>query len=305
MNNLSQFLEKINNIEYLLDENMKNWSTFKTGGNAEIILFPKNIKELIKIIEELKNIGEENFLILGYGANILVSDKGIEEPVISLKNFSKIEIDTKNQIITAEAGATIDNLCLASQKNGLKNMEFLYGLPSSIGGAIRMNARCYEHSISELLTEVIYLDKNNNIISYTPQKDDFAYKISPFQNNKKIILSAKFKLEKGNKKEIENKMLEHKNDREKKGHYRYPCAGSVFKNNRAFGEPSGKIIDSLKLRGYKVGGAMISDYHANIIINRENAKSSEIRKIIDFIKKRVYNEKGFKLEEEVLYVGKW
>ena len=133
----------------------------------------------------------------------------------------------------------------------------------------------------------------------------FAYKISPFQNSDRIILSASFRLGKGSKPEIWEKMIQHKKDREGKGHYKFPSAGSVFKNNRNFGRPTGEIIDSLDLKGYIIGGAKIADFHGNIIINTGNAESGEIKKIIDYTIKTVKENTGFILEPEVQFVGDW
>lgn len=301
--NLREFLKKINSIVTVEKSiELYNYTTFKTGGNADYFIAPKTIKELT-IIKKIAYDLEITLFILGKGANILISDNGVRNPVLYTGNLKSIKLDSNE--IYVESGCSIEELCDFSLTNSLSGLEFISGLPSSVGGAIWMNARCYGNSISQILHSVDYIDSYGNKKTLFPKDGDFEYKKSPFQSNEWIIVSAIFKLKKGLKKEIQNLMQINKDDREKKGHFRYPCAGSIFKNNRSFGKPSGEIIDSLGLRGTTIGGACISDFHANIIINNNNASSSDIRKLIIFTKQCVFDKLGYKLEEEVLYIGDW
>ena len=169
-----------------------------------------------------------------------------------------------------------------------------------------MNARCYDHSLCESLESVTYLNTDGNIETSKIRQEDFGYKISPFQKRKGVIVEAYFSLkEEAPVEELLEKMKNYKADRENKGHYRFPSAGSVFKNNRDFGKPSGKIIDEASLKGMRIGCAQVSPDHGNIIYNTGGATSTEIKNLIDLVKQKVQNETGFNLEEEVIYMGEW
>ena len=167
---------------------------------------------------------------------------------------------------------------------------------------VYMNARCYNASISDALKAAVYLDGDGNICTLETAGGGFDYKKSPFQTNGGIILEGIFATTGGVAAELLQEMEGYKKDREAKGHFAYPCAGSVFKNNRAFGLPSGKIIDNLGLRGYTVGGAKISEHHANIIVNCGNATAQDVKDLVDLIQVRVKEATGFQLEREIIYV---
>ena len=169
-----------------------------------------------------------------------------------------------------------------------------------------MNARCYGSEIADVLEWVDYIDADSSTLKrLSSRKEDFSYKRSPFQEGRKIILDSAYSLKPGNTALLWKKMREHEDDRKSKGHFAAPCAGSIFKNNRAFGAPSGKLIDSLQMRGTRIGGAKISDLHANIIVNEGNASAADISELIELIHRRVQEELGFDLEPEVIKVGEW
>jgi UDP-N-acetylmuramate dehydrogenase len=303
--NVRNKLEKINiDGTIMFNVPMDKYTTFQTGGNADFFAVPSNKNDIIKLLKFSKKELLPVF-ILGGGANILVSDKGIRGLVIDLRNLTQIKF--KNNYCTAEAGVSISKLAEAAAELSLEGLDFIYGMPGSVGGAVWMNARCYNSSISDVLVEVDSLTENLELerLGIKDINNSFFYKISPFQHSKKIILSVGFKLKKGIKTNILHKMKEHKEDREQKGHYRYPCAGSVFKNNRSFGNPSGKIIDSLGLKGYTVGNAKIADFHGNIIINTGNACSRDIKTIVEYTQKAVYEKYNYKLEPEIQFIGDW
>jgi UDP-N-acetylmuramate dehydrogenase len=188
---------------------------------------------------------------------------------------------------------------------GLSGLEFLAGMPGTIGGAVWMNARCYDHEAADILAETAIIDENLEYVKILRNVNAFSYKKSPFQDKNIVIVSASFILRPRPEAEIRKEMTSHRDDREKKGHYRYPSAGSVFKNNRSYGKPSGKIIDELGLRGLSVGGAAVAPYHGNIIINTGAATSGDIRKLALLVAARVKAETGFELESEILFVGEW
>ncbi|MBN2653144.1 MAG: UDP-N-acetylmuramate dehydrogenase [Spirochaetales bacterium] len=303
MNNLRQFIEKINTrVKVKSDVSMKNLTSFKAGGNAEFYTKPKSLDQLEFILKEASNYGIKPF-ILGLGANILVADNGISGLTIDMKGLKKIK-KSECQIV-ADAGVEINELSKFFMKKSLSNAEFMYGLPSTVGGAVWMNARCYDKSICDIIEWIEYIDSDLQIKRIRPN-ESFQYKKTPFQDNREqIIIRVGFNFFQGKKSEIKKAMNNFYNDRKSKGHFNFPSAGSTFKNNREFGAPTGKIIDELGLKDLAVGEAKIANYHGNIIINTGDASSQDIRTLIELVIKKVKDEKGFELEPEVLFVGDW
>lgn len=303
--NVRKKLEKIN-IRGKIARNisMNLHTTFKTGGKADFFAVPGSYKDIIKLLKFAKTHFVPVF-ILGGGANILVSDKGIRGLVIDMKDLSKFEF--QDNICISQAGCPISDLSKAAEETNLGGLDFIYGMPGSVGGAVWMNARCYDASISDILISVDYLDNELDLRTLTCEDiiKSFSYKKSPFQNSNNVIISASFKLKKENSSNIWKKMEQHKKDRENKGHYKYPSAGSVFKNNRDFGKPTGAIIDSLGLKGYSKGEAEIANFHGNIIVNKGQARSQDIKRIIEYTQKTVDKKLGLKLDPEIQFIGDW
>ena len=300
MRSLRKLLNNINiRGEILYDEPLSLHSTFRIGGNADIYVKVFNIDD---IILTKKAADKENIPLypIGGGANILFQDKGFRGIILDTSNLKAVSIDKER--VSVKAGVEMSTLAEFTVNKNLKGLEAFYGMPGCAGGSIYMNARCYGISISDKIETVTYIDKNNSIIKYIYNENDLNYKISPFQNKNIIILNAVFKLDINNLHDIKKKMLSYKIEREEKGHYLYPCAGSVFKNNREFGEPTGKIIDKLGLRGVSIGGAMVSEKHANIIVNKGNATEKDVKNLIEYIKERIFDSFGIHLEREIIYV---
>ena len=296
-------MKKIN-IEgsVLLNEPMKNHTSFRIGGPADVFITPRTVQSLKSLVSLCRENGIPYFL-LGQGANILVADNGVRGIVIDFSAFSYIKVDKEK--IKAGTGTKVTPVSESALASELTGLEFLYSMPGSIGGALRMNARCYGVSMGDVVESAEILNNNCSIVEVPLYQQNFSYKKSPFADTRDIILSATFSLQKGDKKTIKQKMDHYKLDREKKGHFLYPSAGSVFKNNREFGRTTGRIIDSLSLKGYSVGGAQVSEYHGNIIVNRGNAKASDVLYLINFIEKKVKHELGLDLEREIILVGAW
>lgn len=302
MDNVREIAKKINDIETITDAPMKERTTFRTGGSADLLILPADTEELQAVLRLLSQL-RSPFFLLGGGANLLVSDDGIREPVISLEKMNRITVDGCR--IRAEAGASVEAVCTAALGSSLSGVEFLYRLPGSVGGAVRMNARCYDRSICEVLEEIVYFDKNGEPMRRTPEDGGFGYKQSPFQENGTVVTAAVFRLREGNPSQIEAEMRANESDRERKGHFRYPCAGSIFKNDRRFGKPSGMLIDEAGLRGLREGGAQVAPFHGNIIINTGEATSTEIRRLIETVRNRVFSAVGCLMEPEVVFAGDW
>ncbi|MDR2900973.1 MAG: UDP-N-acetylmuramate dehydrogenase [Treponema sp.] len=291
--------------ELRFDEPMSHHTTFKVGGPADLWVKPFG-DDCPKIAAEFTHLARnENvpLFILGGGANLVVADKGIRGIVLDCTGWSGCTF--QDDRVTIRSGTLIDDAIEEAALRGLSGLEFLAGMPGSYGGAIWMNARCYGFSISDKLIETEILDESlqRQIIPFNAK--DFDYKKSPFQNRDVLILSGTFRLEKKPIEEIRSVMEDHRNDRETKGHFTLPSAGSSFKNNTAFGKPTGKIIDELGLRGLTIGGAKVADWHGNIIVNTGNATAKDIRDLVESITLKAKAELSIELEPEILFVGDW
>jgi UDP-N-acetylmuramate dehydrogenase len=307
---LQRFVEKINSrtgftgfLNY--NEPMSRHTSFRVGGPADLFIRPGAdvFPEYAALVLESARIEGIPLFILGGGANIVVSDRGIRGVVLDTGGWRGAAAE--GTALTLRAGTTVDGAVEAAAAAGLGGLEFLAGMPGNVGGAVWMNARCYERSVSGVLASTEILDESG-VRRWVPARpEDFGYKKSPFQGQSSLILAARFALEPRPEAEIRGEMAEHRRDREAKGHYRRPSAGSVFKNNRDFGEPTGKIIDELGLRGLAVGGAQVAPWHGNIIINTGNASAADIRALTEETARRVRAARGFMLEPEILFVGDW
>ncbi len=288
------------------DEAMSQHTTFRVGGPADVYIRPATVADVAETLQIGRELHVPVFT-LGGGANILVSDAGIRGIVMDMRSFADISVDESGEGIRARVGAglPVSDAAADLAHRGLAGLDFLYAMPGSVGGAVWMNARCYGSSIIDVLSSVDMVTRGGVAKTYEPREGDFAYKVSPFQTNGAVILSATLRLRSEEPAAIWARMREHEEDRSTKGHFSGPSAGSVFKNNREFGSPSGKIIDSLGLRGHQIGGARISDQHANIIINTGNATAADIRALIEHVETRVQEQLGLRLEREVLYAGDW
>jgi UDP-N-acetylmuramate dehydrogenase len=249
--------------------------------------------------------------VLGGGANILVPDEGIRGITLDTggllsgggTGLAKGQVnDAGTAAISFPAGMPMDAAVTFAAAAGLSGMEDFAGLPGSVGGALWMNARCFDKSVSDILTSVVLLNENFEVENYVFKSSDFAYKKSPFQTRRILILEANFHLSHGEKAEIAAKCDARRREREAKGHFLYPSAGSVFKNDRRFGKPSGQIIDELGLRGTQSGGARIADFHGNFIVNTGGATARDVLALIRLIQGRVQAAYGITPEPEIILV---
>jgi UDP-N-acetylmuramate dehydrogenase len=231
-----------------------------------------------------------------------VADKGVRGVTLNLTSLSAW--NHGGDVLTTQAGLDVSAAAEAGRANGFSCLEFLNAMPSTVGGAVYMNARCYGSEIADVLIDATVVE--NGMERTLPfRKEEWDYKISPFQNQTGVIVQARFRTKPAAAADIEAVMTANKTDRESKGHFRLPCAGSVFKNNHAFGAPSGVLIDRVGLKGLRRGKAVVSDWHANIIVNEGGATAADLRALVTDVKQRVASATGFTLEEEVLYIGDW
>ncbi len=313
LQNTAKNVKKMENFqgEILFSEPMSKHTTFEIGGDAQAFAIPENEQSFLLLLDYVQQ-NKIPYFILGGGSNIVVSDLGIEGFVISTEKLSSIEIIHNTDLsitVRCGAGCTIESIIEFCIENELSGLETFAGLPGTVGGALFMNARCYDKSISDVLANATFVSSNNflHIEQYIMNNDDWDYKLSPFQSKSplSIILSADFKVEKGCQSSIREKCDYYTNDRKSKGHFSHPCAGSVFKNNRNFGKASGQIIDSAGLKGFSIGNAQIAPWHGNLIINLGGASADNIREIVAHVQNVVQESTGKRLECEILFVGKF
>ena len=276
---------KNNNIEYYENISLKKYNTYRLDVKAKYIFFPKNIEQLIKLLKLIKD-NKLKYVVLGNGSNVIFKDDYYNGIIIKLDKFNNLEIN-KNKIIVG-AGYPLIGLVQETVNNNLSGLEFAAGIPGYIGASIAMNAGAYKHSISEVVESVKVINSNLEVIDIPCNELNFSYRNSIFKNKKDyIIVECTLKLVEGNKEEMLEKIIKRKEKRMKTQPLELPSAGSVFRNPD--NQYAGKLIEDSKLKGYRVGGAMISEKHANFIVNIDNAKGCDIIRIIDKVKKEVKN----------------
>lgn len=295
-------------VDIRCNEPMAEHTSFKVGGKADCWLRPagEGFPHFSSALLSRTRAEGIPVFILGGGANIVVSDKGIRGIVLDTGSW-KGQFAAEGEIVF-RSGTSADEAADCAASAGLCGLEFLAGMPGSVGGVVWMNARCYGSEIADVLawTEIIDFGGGEPArVSIPADKADFGYKRSPFQKKDCLILSAGFRLESGDTDKIRSQMEKNRHDRKEKGHYLFPCAGSAFKNNHDFGKPAGVIIDELGLRGFQLGGAQVAPFHGNIVINTGGASAADIRALTDEVAARVKAAAGFTLEPEILFVGDW
>ncbi len=287
-----------NLIEFKLNEPMKCHTSFKIGGEADIFISVSSATALIGVIEKC---GEYSipYFIIGKGSNLLVSDNGIRGAVISLSGLNKIT--ACGEIITCDTGVALSELCRFSLENSLSGLEFAYGIPGSVGGAVFMNAGAYGGEMADIIVSAECLTKAGEKITVNAEDMDLGYRKSIFKQNGMIVLNVTFKLEKGSKSEIEAKMNDFICRRRDKQPLEYPSAGSFFK--RPEGNFAGALIEKNGLKGFKVGGAQVSEKHAGFVINCGGATCKDVNELGKQVAEKIFMAENILLEREVIFVG--
>ncbi len=285
----------------IYNEPMKKHTSFKIGGNADFFVSVKTIEELKQALfyAKQKHIPTT---IIGNGTNILVSDSGIRGIVIKI-DIQKFDLKEENDYIEISVGSGNKMMALATQlkKQEISGFEQLSGIPGTIGGAIYMNAGAYGKEMKDIVISTRCMNMKGEIFELSNEEQKFEYRSSVFNTKEYIILEAKLKLKKGKKEDIELQMNEYLNQRKEKQPLEYPSAGSTFK--RQEGIITAKLIDECGLKGYKIGGAMVSEKHAGFIVNTGDATAKDVLELIKYVKDEVYKKYGVKIEEEVKIVG--
>ncbi len=295
---MSEKIEITQKIMY--NEPMRNHTSFKVGGNADLFVSVVNEDELKQALNyaKLKNLP---ITIIGNGSNLLVSDNGIRGLVIKIDiQFFKIEDNKKDIVVKVGSGNKMMALGIQLKEKEISGFEELSGIPGTVGGAVFMNAGAYGKEMKDIVVSTKCMDKDGKIFELSNEDQKFEYRSSIFNQKEYIILETKLKLEKGNKENIEQKMKEYLNKRKEKQPLEYPSAGSTFK--RQEGIITAKLIDECGLKGYKIGGAMVSEKHAGFIVNTGDATAKDIMDLIKHIKDKVYERYGVEIEEEIKFV---
>lgn len=278
---------------------LKGFTTFNIGGKAKYFFTAESKEELLKAVFAAKKI-KLPFFILGRGSNILVSDKGYKGLVVKIKND---ELKVKKFEITAGAGLSLGRLLVLAASNGLSGIEWLVGIPGTVGGAIYGNAGGFGKSMKDVVKKVEILDsKSLKLKTYNLKDCRFSYRESVFKKNKNlIILSTVLKLRKSPKSKIKGKIKEYLNYRKERQPLNFPSAGSVFKNPVGFS--TGELIEKCGLKGRRIGNIKISEKHANFIVNLGNGQAKDVKKLINLTKASVKNKFKINLKEEIQYLG--
>lgn len=296
-----KFSELLGKERVLLEEPMNRHTTFRIGGPAEVFLMPESYEQLREALLLCK---KENlpFFILGNGSNLLVSDRGYRGVIIQMdRNMGAVCLEG-NEIRTC-AGALLSSIAAAARKASLTGFEFAGGIPGTLGGAVMMNAGAYGGEIKDVLKQVTIMTREGEIRTLPVEELEMGYRTSIIKKAGYIVLEAVISLEKGREEEIMAKTRELAEKRSEKQPLEYPSAGSTFK--RPEGYFAGKLIMDSGLKGYRVGGAQVSEKHCGFVINTGGATAEDVKQLMDHVTRTVKEKFGVTLEPEVRFLGEF
>jgi len=283
-----------------VNEEMKNHTTFRVGGEADFLVIPYDLNDVIAIRKFTKK-NNIPLTVIGNGSNLLVKDGGIRGIVLKISNVLN-DIKITDTDIEVGAGLRLTKLAKVAMESSLTGLEWANGIPGTIGGAVMMNAGAYGGEMSQVIVETKYLDEDGTIKTLTNEEHKFGYRHTVFTDEiNGIIISVKIHLNKADREKINEKMIDYIEKRKEKQPLEFPSAGSTFK--RPQDNFAGKLIEDAGLKGYTVGGACVSDKHAGFVINKDNATAQDIISLIENVKAKVKEVSGIDLEEEVKIIG--
>lgn len=297
----NQLINCIDKERVLLDEPMKQHTTFRVGGNADYFVMPQSAEEVKNIVALCKE-ADMPYYILGNGSNLLVGDKGYRGVIIQIyKEMNHIRIDGDKVI--AQAGALLSRVGTATLEAELTGFEFAAGIPGTVGGAVFMNAGAYGGEMKDIIANAIVLTQDGDIVTINKEDLELGYRTSVIAKKGYVVLEVEYQLQKGDKEAIRARMDELKVQRVTKQPLEYPSAGSTFK--RPEGYFAGKLIQDAGLRGFQVGGAQVSEKHCGFVINKDQATAADIQELMRQVSDKVMQEFGVKLEPEVKTLGEF
>lgn len=296
-----QLQEILNKKNIFKNEPMSRHTSFKIGGEADYFIKVTSIDELKNILKLAKE-NDVPITIIGNGTNLLVKEGGIRGIVLKLElNKFKIKKNSNEILITVEAGMTLSALSQIALKEEIEGLEFLSGIPGTIGGALRMNAGAYGKEMKDIILKTRFMTLDGKIKTLYLKEHEFKYRSSVFSKLDGVIIDTTIKAKSGKKEYIENLMKEYSIARKKTQPLEYPNAGSTFK--RVEGQITAKLIDECGLKGFSVGDAEISTKHAGFVINKGNATSNDILKLVEYVKDRVKEKFNVDIELEIIVIG--
>ena len=297
----NQLINCIDKERALVDEPMKQHTTFRVGGNADYFVMPQSAEEVKNIVALCKE-ADMPYYILGNGSNLLVGDKGYRGVIIQIyKEMNHIRIDGDKVI--AQAGALLSRVGTATLEAELTGFEFAAGIPGTVGGAVFMNAGAYGGEMKDIIANATVLTLDGDIVTINKEDLELGYRTSVIAKKGYVVLEAEYQLQKGDKEAIRARMDELKVQRVTKQPLEYPSAGSTFK--RPEGYFAGKLIQDAGLRGFQVGGAQVSEKHCGFVINKDQATAADIQELMRQVSDKVMQEFGVKLEPEVKTLGEF
>lgn len=299
---IEKIAEEALNLGCIIEKNaaLKDYTTFRIGGKCGLLVKLCSEESFMKLIPLAESLGVP-YYIFGRGSNLIVDSDGITGVVfVSGKEFSEITFKDETTLICT-AGTSLTQICSAALEHSLTGLEFAYGIPGTLGGAVFMNAGAYGGEMKDVIVSVKAMDRNGNIREYSPEQLDFSYRHSRFSESGEIILSAEISLQKGDKSEIKGKMDELMEKRRSKQPLEFPSAGSTFK--RPEGSYASLLIEQCGLKGVHVGDAEVSTKHSGFVINKGNADFSQLMELIEIVKKTVREKTGYELECEPLIIS--
>jgi UDP-N-acetylmuramate dehydrogenase len=295
----SEILNYLPSDRLLFKEEMKNHTTFKIGGPVDIMVLPQDEEDVATVVSFCRQRDIPLF-IFGVGSNLLVRDRGIRGVAMKLgENLDEVEVNGDQ--IQAQAGVKISALARIAAFHSLSGLEFAEGIPGSLGGALVMNAGAYDGEMQGIVTATRAIGPDGSIKTFKNEEMQFGYRRSIFQSNGYIIISATLKLANGNRKEIEQRMLEFAHRREEKQPLDKPSAGSTFRRPPGF--YVGPMLEELGLKGYQIGDAQVSSKHAGFIVNNGNATARNVLDLIAYIQQKAKERFGVDLQPEIRVVG--
>ena len=275
---------------------LAKYTSFRIGGPAKRMAFPKDGSQMVLLITFARSCGARP-LVIGNGTNLLFPDEGVDRLVVNTREYADVSMDARGRVV-AEGGASLARAAVFAQQRGLTGLEFAHGIPGSVGGAVCMNAGAYGGEIRQVVESASVLFPDEGVKQLRGEELDFSYRHSLLTDRPDaVVLSAVFALEAGKPEEIRAKMDELMARRKTSQPLEYPSAGSTFK--RPEGYFAAALIDECGLKGLTVGGAQVSEKHAGFVINRVGATCADVTALMAEIQRRVWEEKGVRLEPEV------
>lgn len=290
---LIEFLDK-NGIAYETEVSLSELTTFRVGGIASIVIYPDTADKMQQLVTYFKN-NQLDYFVMGNGSNLLFSDKRHERPIIKTDRLTLMKAE--GGTFTFGAGVKMAKAALFAADHGYTGMEFAHGIPGSIGGAVYMNAGAYDGTMSMIVDSTTFLNEAGEIETICGEAHDFSYRHSCFSGKNAIVLETSVVLQPGDKTAIKDKMADFMQRRKDKQPLHLPSAGSTFK--RPEGAFAGKLIQDCGLKGFRIGGAAVSEKHAGFVVNVDHATFDDVKQVIEHVQKTVLEETGYFLACEV------